>query len=144
MIFSLRSKAFRHEDETNEARLNEFTIREFVFVGTTEFIEENMIEMQEKSLDLANRFGFNARLESASDVFFPSKKNIIMSKLQKKNSKKVELAVDYYDKTLALGSFNYHRDHFSRMFGFDADGIQSACLGYGIERWIAKEHEINK
>ena len=43
------------------------------------------------------------------------------------------------EKPTAIMSFNYHQDHFSKMFQIKtADGelAQTACLGFGMERCI--------
>lgn len=141
-IFSLKAKVFRNETTLSEIRLNEFTLREFVCVGTKDFIEKNMTYFEEKTLAYAKSIGLDASFKTASDVFYPTEKSKVMKKLQEKNKKKLELVVNYKDQSLAIASINYHSNHFSKLFGFEQDGIQTACIGFGIERWIESERMI--
>jgi seryl-tRNA synthetase len=41
------------------------------------------------------------------------------------------------ERPTAVGSFNWHQDHFSSKFGFhnsDGSSAHSACMGVGLER----------
>lgn len=139
IIFTLKARVFRNENTLNEIRLKEFTLREFVCIGDRTFIDKNMSCFQEKTVAYAESLGLEVRVEAASDVFYPTDKNKVMKKLQEKNKKKLEVLVRYRDQDLAIASINYHSNHFSRLFGFEQNGIQTACIGFGIERWIESE-----
>jgi hypothetical protein len=43
-----------------------------------------------------------------------------------------------YGGDLAIASLNLHHDHFGTAFGITRDGgpAHSACLAFGIERWL--------
>jgi len=138
-IFSIRAKVFRQEEGISEIRLNEFTLRELVCIGDLNFVEGTMTLLKERALAYASQIGLSASFVNASDMFYPSAKNVVLQKLQKKNGQKQELTVMYNGKPLAIASANYHGTHFCEIHGYHKSDLQSACIGFGIERWIESE-----
>lgn len=139
-IYTTMARVYRNEANKFEylVRLWDFTVREIVFIGSPEFVEKELTEIEEKAIKFAMALGFNPVVKKANDHFYPSKKNEIKEKIQLANSLKDELVVRIGDKDVALCSFNTHNYHFSKTFKFDNDGkVVSGCVGFGIERWIA-------
>lgn len=147
-VITTKARVYRYEGArfTTLTRLWDFTVREIVFVGTPEFVQEKLNILKERVLAFAQKITASARINNASDHFFNSQENKIKSKIQKVNSLKFELTVPIKDIDVALASFNSHHTHFSRPFQFDQEGqIVTACVGFGLERWIAAclEHQYN-
>lgn len=134
-----RARVYRYEgNRYNEiGRLWDYTVREFVFVGSVEYVREMLEKMMEKTLEYAKRIAPASKLVSSSDIFFRCKRNEIKKKLQIANEKKFEVIIPIDGEDVAVASFNYHGNHFSMPFHFDQQGsIVSGCVGFGIERWV--------
>jgi len=137
--YTMLESVYRYEDGNfnDRERLWEFTVREFVFVGTREYVLHSLNELKEKALQLAQQYLGEVKIEAAHDNFYPSKSNKIRTKLQIANHLKDELVVSFENRNIAIASFNYHNLHFSKPFHFDkAETIVSGCVGFGMERWV--------
>lgn len=139
-IFTTVGRAYRAEDRSYAplTRQREFTLREFILAGTKSFVVDRLETFRERALALARSFAPDARIEVASDHFYPSQFNDIKTKIQVRNTLKHELQLHIDGKPVAVGSFNFHHHHFSRAFGFDRGGsIVTGCVGFGLERMVA-------
>ena len=139
MALTTRARVFRRETRTGPAltRLWDFTVREFVFVGSVEHVKARLEHAHEAALDYASGLFSDVSLEIASDHFYPTAMNRAKARMQRGNSRKVELVARFGDLTVALASFNFHDLHFSGAFGFDdARRVVTGCAGFGLERWI--------
>jgi seryl-tRNA synthetase len=146
-VVTTRARVYRYEDERfdGSTRIWDFTVREIVFLGSREYVANSLEHMESITLDYVQELGLPAELRSATDNFFPVKRNLIKQKLQKSNSLKYELVVKVGDEDVAIASFNFHDTHFSKPFHFDHGGeTVTGCIGYGLERWVAalKEYDI--
>lgn len=145
-IITTRARVYRYENNNfnGSTRLWDFTVREIVFIGSPEFVKNKIEQIKQLALEYSASIGLNAYIESATDNFYPSKKNILKEKLQKSNSLKEELICLINNSKVALASFNYHGFHFSKPFNFDnANHIVSGCIGFGLERWISAINQLN-
>lgn len=139
-VITTRARVFRYEDRrfNGSTRLWDFTVREIVFIGSADFVKENLTKMKEIALEYTKKIGLPAEICPASDNFYPIKRNLVKKKIQTANSLKDELIVKIDDNDVAVASFNFHDTHFSKPFNFDKEGdIVSGCVGFGLERWIA-------
>jgi seryl-tRNA synthetase len=138
-VITTKARVYRSElNFTQLTRLWDFTVREFVFIGTRDFIYEQLSVLQDKALVTAKEICSEAKLIGASDHFYPTVRNKIKTKIQQKNSLKYELCLPIEDKLVSLASFNYHQNHFSLPFNFDnGNKIETGCVGFGLERWVA-------
>lgn len=146
-LITTRQKVYRYEQGNYESgtRLWEFWVREFVAVGTEEYVLAFLEEFKEKSLNIAHEYFDEAILRGASDMFFSSRENRIIQRMQRKNDLKQELVVNVNQKDVACASFNYHKTHFSKLFNFDEDGkIVTGCVGFGLNRWLERYNEKTK
>ena len=139
-IITTKARVYRYEDNkfNGKTRFWDFTVREIVFVGKSDYVLNCLEIMKDFTMNYSNKIGLEVKLENALDSFYPNKKNRIKSKLQTSNSLKFELITKLEDENVALASFNYHGTHFSQPFDFDQKGeIVTGCVGYGLERWVA-------
>lgn len=137
-LITTRARVYRYEDAKFEegTRLWDFGVREFVAVGTPEFVKSFLVNFQEKSLEYASQCGIECQIISSNDHFYPTKNNEMMKKMQKANGLKMELVCK--SNQLAIASYNYHGSHFSKPFNFDDEGsIVTGCVGFGLDRWIS-------
>ena len=140
---------YRYENGKFEEseRLWEFSVREFVFVGSKEYVGSSLEMMKKKALHLAKQYFTDARIVMAHDNFYPTQENKIRTKMQVANHLKDELLVKFDNREIAIASFNYHNYHFSKAFNFDKSGeIVTGCVGFGLERWVlcCLEHRSNR
>lgn len=138
-IITTKAKVFRNEQNnySDLKRHMDFTVREFVFVGTHDYVKNSLDHYKEKTLEYLKEKGIDSKLCIATDNFYNSRKNQLIKKLQVENKLKYELVVNRDDSEVAIASFNYHGTHFSEAFGFDNDNkIVTGCIGFGLERWL--------
>jgi seryl-tRNA synthetase len=139
--FTMLGACTRHEAKgTNSLeRLTEFNMREIVFLGN----EQGAQEFQQFSLDLFRDllewFDLGGRIAQANDSFFISNYSRLRL-MQLLGSEKFEAQVllPGTNAEIAIGSFNHHRQFFSRRFGFSYSGAPAvtACIGFGLERLV--------
>lgn len=139
-------RVYRYEQGnfSEETRLWEFWVREFVAVGSEEYVQSFLKDFEKKALEYSKERYPEARIRSATDFFYPSRENKIIQRMQSKNDLKHELVVDIEGKDVACASFNYHKTHFSKIFNFDEDGnVVTGCVGFGLNRWLTREKVKN-
>ncbi|HML89648.1 MAG TPA: hypothetical protein PKA28_14485 [Methylomusa anaerophila] len=135
---------YEHGNFDGITRLWDFTVREIVFVGASDYVLRQLEKTKQLALEFTQKLGLSADIIEANDQFYPSQKNIIKAKLQKANSLKHELSLQIKEKQVAIASFNFHDTHFSKAFNFDDGGkIVTGCVGFGLERWLAVINENN-
>ncbi|WP_370749224.1 hypothetical protein [Eubacterium sp.] len=146
-IITTKARVYRCEKSGFEelTRLWDFSVREIVFVGTEEFVKENLEDMKNKAFKMAKKISSDVMLEVAHDPFYKGHRNQIKAMLQTKNEQKYELRIPIGDRDVSVASFNFHGHHFSVPFNFDDERkIVSGCVGFGIERWVAACKEYSK
>lgn len=134
-------RCFRWES-TNFAtleRLWDFSMREIVFVGDPEWIEDRRQQAMTAVQGIVDQLGLDAWIETANDPFFVGKfaaKRYHQLLMQAKFE--LRLALPYAGTSLAAASFNIHSDFFGRSFGMKrGDGFASTgCMAFGLERWV--------
>jgi seryl-tRNA synthetase len=129
--------SFRHEPSLDPARMQIFRIYEFVRVGTPEQSLAHRDEWLERGLAALTELGLPVRSEAANDPFF-GRVGRMLAVNQLDSQLKYEMCLDLTEvKPTAIGSSNYHEDHFGHTFGLQlADGTpaHSACIGFGLDR----------
>jgi seryl-tRNA synthetase len=130
-----RNTCFRHEDYYRPLQRQwGFTMREIVCIGTAEEVGD-FLERTRAAVD-----GLLADLDipidwaHATDPFFRPSSNAkyLMQKLDPVKQEAV------FDDALAIGSVNFHQDHFGGTFAITRDGrpAYSGCVAFGLERWL--------
>lgn len=134
-LITTKARVYRYENGQfeNGRRLWDFTVREFVAVGSFEYVNNFLKDFKIKALEFIKKYYENAELKAANDNFYPTNENNMKQRIQKNNQLKFELVWD----DLALASFNYHEFHFSKEFGFDNNKtVVTGCVGFGLDRWL--------
>jgi tRNA synthetase class II (G, H, P, S and T) len=135
LYLTTRNTCFRHESRYEPLRrLWSFTMREIVCLGTkaetVAFLQRARVAVDEflRLIDLPVEW------LTATDPFFQPQSNPKYL-LQRVQPTKHEAT---YGGDLAIASLNLHHDHFGTAFGITRDGgpAHSACLAFGIERWL--------
>jgi seryl-tRNA synthetase len=132
-----RNEGFRFDPL---ARQWEFTMRELVFIGTAEHVEEQRLRLLAIVEDLVREWDLGAVLEIASDSFFAATAASPRT-FQHIMSSKLELRLRAGGgRTVAAASFNRHGRHFTDAMDIrDERGapLESVCVAFGLERWVA-------
>jgi len=142
IAYSVRGKCFRYESSNMRelTRLWDFTMRELVFLGTS----ESVLEERERCVQIIGQFlddlGLAAEIRTASDPFYIAPDASSKTYFQLTAETKYELSALLPDKErLAIGSLNYHTDFFGRAFDITVEGsgpAHSSCIGFGLERFV--------
>ncbi|HUM09637.1 MAG TPA: amino acid--[acyl-carrier-protein] ligase [Myxococcaceae bacterium] len=133
----VQNHCFRHEPSGDPARLQLFRMHEVVRVGRPDTVVGWRAAWLERSLALLDGLGLDARSVHASDPFF-GRAGKMLAASQKEQGFKFEIVVPIAsEEPTAVCSFNYHQDHFGKLFGIslpDGEVAHTACLGFGLER----------
>ncbi len=139
-IFTHKQNVFRNEGRLNWGkltRLNDYTVREIVFIGDNKYVCDIREKLMKKTAELMNKLGMTYQIVNASDPFIVPTMNIYKM-IQKKNHLKYELRVNTSENdTVSCASFNIHGSAFSKNFKFKVNNItftESGCIGFGLER----------
>ncbi len=134
----LQGYAFRHEPSGDPARMQAFRMHEYVRLGTPEQALEHRQFWLDKGAEIFRSVGLEVEAVVANDPFF-GRGGKVQKALQREGALKFEFVIPICseEKPTAIGSCNYHQDHFGSVFGIrTADGAvaHSACVGFGLER----------
>jgi seryl-tRNA synthetase len=129
---------FRNEPSMEPTRMQAFRVREFVRVGAPDDVIGWRDMWLQRGVELLQSLGLPARPEVAADPFF-GRGGRMLAANQRHQKLKFEVVIPIIsdDRPTAVCSFNYHQDHFGKIFRImtEADELaHSACLGFGLER----------
>jgi hypothetical protein len=120
-------------------RLWDFTMREIVFVGDGPSVLARREEGIRLSAALLDELGLAYDIETATDPFFTDT-YAAQTAFQGAFELKFEAraALPWKNETLAVASFNHHKDMFGRAFdislGPQGAPVDTGCIGFGLER----------
>lgn len=131
---------FRYESNNLNSleRLWDFTMREIIFVGSSEFVLSNREAARKKVHGWLEQIGLAYMVESANDPFFVGefrKQAAFQNAFQLKYE--IRARLPFKDSTLAVGSYNYHQDFFGRHLKIslpDGKPAHTGCVAFGLER----------
>jgi seryl-tRNA synthetase len=132
-------KCFRYESSnlTGLERLWDFSMREIVLVGPSDYVLSGRDRLVELSMQFLDKLGMAYEISTATDPFFVDS-YAVQAAYQQGFELKFELLapLPYSGKKLAVGSINYHQDFFGRSFAIQAGAApaHTGCLGFGYER----------
>lgn len=137
-VITTKARVYRSEDREydGKVRLWDFSVREIVFAGNKEFVLGNLEHLKIECEKFCEKIGLPINVIASSDHFYPTKKNLAKSRLQKQNLFKYELVTEIDGQKVSLASFNFHDKHFSKPFQFDCNNKVTGCVGFGLERWV--------
>jgi seryl-tRNA synthetase len=138
LLFDVASDCFRREPSKELDRLQSFRMREYVFIGTPEQIDQFRQRWMKRAQDIAAQLALPCRLEQASDAFF-GRGGKLMALSQIEQALKFELLVPVRsaEKPTACMSFNYHRDHFGAAWNLRntaGEVAHTGCVAFGMDR----------
>jgi seryl-tRNA synthetase len=139
-LITMTNWVYRHEPSPEPTRMQSFRVREFVRVGTPEEVVSWRDTWLRRGETLLSDLGLPTRSEVASDPFF-GRAGRILADGQKAQQLKFEVLVPVISEEAptAVCSFNYHQEHFGKVFEIetsDGDVAHTACLGFGLERVV--------
>lgn len=134
----LQGYAFRHEPSKDPARMQIFRMHEFVRLGTPAQAREHREFWLAKGQEIFESVGLATERVPANDPFF-GRGGKVQKVMQREQDLKYEFVIPVCskDKPTAIGSCNYHLDHFGVAFDIhtqDGAVAHSACVGFGLER----------
>jgi len=139
---TMQNHVFRYEG-TNFRPMSrgwDFTVRDIVFFGSFEDLSRLRAEVMERAIELCRELDLEVTIELANDPFFL---DISRDKAvyQRMGEVKYELLfpLPHRGESLAASSFNLHRDFYTSVYDTrlaNGERAESACVGFGIERWM--------
>lgn len=138
-----RGKSFRYESNycKNMSRLWDFTIRETVFLGSKEYVNQSLEKYRIIAIFIMDLLGLAGKCVYANDPFYLSNNAAKRINVQRMNHSKVELRLNVSnDETIAIASFNRHNQYIAKRFHLylneKHDLAYTSCIGFGLERMI--------
>jgi seryl-tRNA synthetase len=149
-LVDMQNWVFRHEPSPEPTRMQAFRVREFVRAGTPTIVVAWRDMWLERGLTIMRSLGLPAKSDVANDPFF-GRGGRMLSANQREQQLKFEVTIPVIseENPTAVCSFNFHQDHFAKIFEIKtADGAiaNTACLGFGLERVcmaLFKHHGFN-
>jgi seryl-tRNA synthetase len=137
-LVDMQNWVFRHEPSREPTRMQAFRVREFVRVGMPAVVLAWRNMWLVRGLSIMRSLGLPAEPMVANDPFF-GRGGRMLAASQREQQLKFEVAVPVIsdDQPTALCSFNWHQEHFGRLFDIkthDGAVANTACLGFGMER----------
>lgn len=143
---SWNGRVFRHEASNLRGleRLWEYNVREIVFVGDPEYVEDARTKGVSLVAELLDQLDLSFQITTSTDPFFATVASI-RKFFQKATEAKHEVKIDIDQprdgdaRSIAAGSVNYHDAFFGQKFaitGPNGEPAVSACIGLGIERIV--------
>ncbi|AJD26792.1 hypothetical protein G8E05_04970 [Clostridium botulinum] len=138
--FIVSGKCFRNEEDNifELSRLNEFYMKEFVFVGDENAVNKMIEISKELTKFWVDIFKLNSKYETANDSFFANNyKKMKFFQIIGESKQEFKAFIPGNKNYIAASSINYHRTHFSKAYNIiDEKGnyCYSACFAFGIER----------
>jgi seryl-tRNA synthetase len=111
-----------------------FNMREIVCLGKGEDVKSFLAEYQALATETFKALDLSVDWEIATDPFFdPGQSPKFL--MQTLDPVKQEMI---FNKTLSIGSINFHKNYFGDAFQIQCDGASafSGCIAFGLERWI--------
>ncbi len=142
-VITAKGKSFRFESRyaTTMERLWDFTIREVVFLGNRAPVVAARKRLMDRVFAFIAELGLAARCEVANDPFYCEPDGEVgRVSTQRLLELKYELRLPVSaDRSIAVGSFNFHDNFFGQAFAISqpaGEPAVSGCAGFGIERLV--------
>jgi seryl-tRNA synthetase len=135
--FEVQASCFRNEPSLEPARLQSFRQHEFVYVGSADAALAHRDHWLGRALELLGDLGLSVESIEANDPFFGRSGRLLAAGQVEKQLKFEVVAPLSGVAPNAIGSANYHEDHFGEAYNLrmpDGSLVHSACFGFGLER----------
>ncbi|QUL56294.1 hypothetical protein KDC22_07255 [Paenibacillus tritici] len=139
--FVLKGQSFRNEGKRVYLleRLLNFTMREFVFLGTPDYVTRMRDLTLQWTMEWMETVGLKGECALANDPFFLPAKVKQNFKVPKHVKYEVRADIPYKNDTISIASYDTHGDFFAKTFNFrlrDNTETWSGCIGLGLERVV--------
>ena len=135
LLLTTRATCFRREAHYAPlTRQWSFAMRELVCIGTSDEVQAFLGRCRDQVSAFVRRVGLALEWKPATDPFFdPTRSPKYVA--QKVEPIKTEMV---FGGDLAIGSVNFHRQHFGAAFDIRRGGEEahSGCVAFGLERWM--------
>ena len=138
-----RGKSFRYENNycKNMSRLWDFTIRETVFLGSKEYVNQSLEKYRLIAILIMDLLELAGKCVYANDPFYLANNAAKRINVQRMNHSKAELRLNISnDETIAIASFNRHNQYITKRFRLyineQHDLAYTSCIGFGLERMV--------
>jgi seryl-tRNA synthetase len=121
------------------SRLRAFTQRDVVWVGQPRFVMDARAQAEKRIVQWAKDWELHCTFETANDMFFTEDYAIKASfQRQQQAKKELRLLIPNERQAISVFSSNFHASTFGKAFDIAVSGrpAVSACVGWGIERWV--------
>jgi hypothetical protein len=139
-IYSIRGTCFRNEGNAVHflERLLSFTMREFVFVGSPDFVLHARDASLQATIEWLRTLEMSAFCQEANDPFFIRKNNCTDLIIPPNIKQEVRALLPYKNDSLAIASFDTHGNFFTKHLAFSVNGEETwtGCIGLGLERAV--------
>ena len=140
-IVTARNTVHRYESRNTVGleRLQSFQMREVIFFGTPDNVQQQRSKLQQESISLAQHLNLHFRVLETTDPFFAldaANKRTFQAAMKLKYE--MQCFIPQTKKWLAVASFNLHRDHLIKayMITGSSQTLHSGCIGFGLERLL--------
>ncbi len=137
LLYEVQATCHRHEPSDDPARMQSFSMREFVFVGPEAGALAHRDLWLQRGAQLLEQLGLAVETVPANDPFF-GRVGKLMGASQREKEAKFELVTEITSSNPgAISSGNYHGEHFGEEFSITVpEGVtaHSSCFGFGLER----------
>ncbi len=140
LVYSTVGKCSRQENpsDKNFERLREFSMREIIFLGESEFVESQLTRCSDFVKNLMVAGPLKGVFQTSNDLFFPDQLAALQF-YQKSQRAKLELRLQIPEesKTISVASLNRHTNYFSNSYSIalpNGELAKSGCFAFGLER----------
>jgi len=136
--FDVAADCFRREPSKDLDRLQSFRMREYVCLGTPEQVDAFRRRWLAWAPDFAAELRLPCTIEQASDAFFGrGGKLMAMSQIEQALKFELLIPVRSVEEPTACMSFNYHQDHFGKVWNLRNTSdvvVHTGCVAFGVDR----------
>lgn len=142
VVITMLGRIFRNEGSNIKSleRLQEYSMREIIFMGSPDFVCQGLDECLAWCRDYLMRFQLQGVVQSANDPFFADNLSALQL-FQRSEQTKLEcrMTVPFTGKSISVASINNHGEHFSKSYAIrfpSGKFITTGCFGVGYERLL--------
>ncbi|GIT91706.1 amino acid--[acyl-carrier-protein] ligase [Jannaschia pagri] len=138
--FTALGMCHRHESDHGGSldRLNSFRMREIVFFGDNDMVENSRVKVILDCIEMFRRLDLSFELKTADDPFFKEKIEIDPEMAFIDNLKhELRVKLPYLGQDVACMSFNNHQHMLTSIYAIrrkSGGKVSSGCVGIGYER----------
>lgn len=142
VTLTMGGSVFRDESGNlnNEYRLNEFKMREGIFIGNPNVLMDIHPHLLNMFVLCGILFSFKFQIETANDMFFDENAmQQLLTQLITDNKIEMNVYSQISEKYISIASLNKHHHHFSKSFNINDSNenlTHTMCIAFGINRFV--------